>query len=284
VNTTLMARQTGRFTTGWPGPLMHALKEVNWRAFGILLPAGLLGVVAVLPLILDLVSTVAPRQDGPPLSLPLLITLALAQNGLLLAVAITLGLMLAPRVGLTMPVIEAWAGGRSAPPFGGSAVRAFALGAGAGAALVAIDVLFFLDSLSAPMRASFDTPLWKRLLAGVVYGGITEELLMRLFLLSLVVWLLGRWWRTSGRPADGAFWMGIAIVALIFGLGHLPATSLLAPLTPALVVRALWLNGIAGVAFGYLYWRHGLEAAMLGHMSAHLVIQIPGVLLISRIS
>ena len=48
----------------------------------------------------------------------------------------------------------------------------------------------------------------------------------------------------------------------------------------ALVVRALVLNGVAGVAFGYLYWRHGLEAAMLGHMSAHVVMQIPGVMLL----
>jgi membrane protease YdiL (CAAX protease family) len=104
---------------------------------------------------------------------------------------------------------------------------------------------------------------------------------MRLFLLSLIVWLAGRWWRVpTGRPADGALWMAIVIVALLFGLGHLPATSILAPLTPTLVMRALVLNGIAGVAFGYVYWRHGLEAAMLAHMSAHLVMQ-PGVMLIS---
>jgi hypothetical protein len=47
-------------------------------------------------------------------------------------------------------------------------------------------------------------------------------------------------------------------------------------------VRALVLNGIAGIVFGYLYWRHGLEAAMIGHMSAHLVMQIPGVIILTR--
>ena len=50
-------------------------------------------------------------------------------------------------------------------------------------------------------------------------------------------------------------------------------------MTPLLAVRALLLNGIAGVAFGYLYWRWGLEAAMLGHMCTHLVLQVPGVML-----
>jgi hypothetical protein len=52
------------------------------------------------------------------------------------------------------------------------------------------------------------------------------------------------------------------------------------PLTPVLIVRALVLNGIAGVVLGYLYWKNGLEAAMLGHMSAHLVMQVPGVMLL----
>ena len=104
---------------------------------------------------------------------------------------------------------------------------------------------------------------------------------MRLFLMSLVAWTLGRWWKTpAGIPAPGAFWAAIIMAAVLFGLGHLPATAAVAPLTQALVMRALVLNGVAGVAFGYLYWRHGLEAAMAGHMSAHVVMQIPGVILL----
>lgn len=263
--------------------MLRALKELDWRVFSILFAAGLIGVLAVLPLISDIVNTIPLAERGPSLPMPLIVVLALVQNGLLLAVAITSGLMLSARVGLTMPLVQAWADGKPAPAYGGVALRACGLGAAAGAALVAVELVFFLPYLSAPMRAYFDIPVWKRLLSGVVYGGITEELLMRLFLLSLVVWLLARWWRTpAGRPAAGAFWTAIVLVALIFGLGHLPATSLMAPLTVPLVVRALVLNGIAGIAFGYLCWRHGLEAAMLGHMSAHLVMQVPGVTLIVR--
>jgi membrane protease YdiL (CAAX protease family) len=57
-----------------------------------------------------------------------------------------------------------------------------------------------------------------------------------------------------GTPTSGAFWTAIILVALLFGLGHLPATSAMTPITQVLVVRALVLNGIAGIAFGYLYW------------------------------
>ena len=106
---------------------------------------------------------------------------------------------------------------------------------------------------------------------------------MRLFLVSLVAWLLGRVLKTSeGMPTSGAFWAAIILVAILFGLGHLPITAAITPLTQVLVVRALVLNGVAGIAFGYLYWRHGLEAAMLGHMSAHLVMQAPGVILLKN--
>jgi hypothetical protein len=45
---------------------------------------------------------------------------------------------------------------------------------------------------------------------------------MRLFLVSLVAWLCGRWLRTpAGLPTSGAFWIAIVLVAVIFGLGHL---------------------------------------------------------------
>jgi hypothetical protein len=54
----------------------------------------------------------------------------------------------------------------------------------------------------------------------------------------------------------------------------LPATAALAPLTPLVVLRAVVLNGLVGVAAGYLYFKHGLESAMLSHFSADLVLHV----------
>jgi membrane protease YdiL (CAAX protease family) len=260
----------------------RTLRNIDRRVFGILLAGGLLGVLAILPLASEMVRTLPVAQAGPPMPMPLVFLLALAQNGLLLAVAIGVGMTLAPRVGLTMPVIEALARRTPAPSYGGTALRAVGLGAATGAAMIGIEAVLFARHLTPPLLDYFEIPLWKRLLAGIVYGGITEELLMRLFLLSLLASLLGRWWKTpEGRPAAGAMWTAIVLVALLFGLGHLPATSLMTPLTPPVVARAFVLNGVAGVAFGWLYWRRGLEAAMLGHMGTHLVLQ-PGAMLIAR--
>jgi membrane protease YdiL (CAAX protease family) len=123
------------------------------------------------------------------------------------------------------------------------------------------------------MRDTFPIPaLWKRLLA-CFYGGIDEEILLRLFLFSLLAWLIGFAWRLpDGKPTLGVLWVANIVAAVLFGLGHLPTTAALVTLTPLLVVRALLLNGLLGVAAGYLFWRYGLEAAMLAHFSADLVV------------
>ena len=264
--------------------MFQVLKRVNWKIFTILLVAGLLGVIAVLPYMFDLLGSLSIGQAAVrDIPLPLVVTLALLQNGILLAAVIVIGMILSERIGLQMPLIRAWATGEITPKLKAIVLPGMLVGAAIGSVLVVVEAIFFLRQLPAAMHPFFEIPLWKRLLGSILYGGITEELLMRLFLLSLVAWLLGRWWKTTeGMPTAGAFWAAIIVVAVLFGLGHLPGTAAIAPLTQVLVVRALVLNGVAGFAFGYLYWRHGLEAAMLGHMSAHLVLQVPGVMLLKN--
>jgi membrane protease YdiL (CAAX protease family) len=262
--------------------ITSALREINWRVFSCLFIAALAGVLAILPMAFEMFASGAfgePSTNVMPL--PLVAALALLQNGVLLAVAIAIGLVISQRVGLQMHLIPSWVNGERARDLKAVILPGMVLGAIVGVCLIAIEALFFLRQLPKPMQQLFEIPLWKRLLAGVVYGGITEELLMRLFLMSLVAWILKRVWSTpAGLPNRTAFWVAIVFVALLFGVGHLPATAVVTPLTPMIVARALVLNGVAGIAFGYLYWRHGLEAAMLGHMSTHLVMQGPGVMLL----
>jgi hypothetical protein len=166
-------------------------------------------------------------------------------------VAILIGMSLSKRVGLRMPLVEASTTGTRASLRQAGVRPALLAAAAVGVVLVAIEALVFLPYLPEAMHPLFAIPLWKRLLAGVLYGGITEELLMSLFLMSFVAWLCGRLVGTrDGLPTPSAFWMAIVLVAVIFGLGHLPAMSVITPLTPALVVRALVLNGVAGSRSG----------------------------------
>ena len=78
----------------------------------------------------------------------------------------------------------------------------------------------------------------------------------------------------DGRPSATGFWIADLLAAVLFGLGHLPLTSMLAPLTVLIVIRAVVLNGLLGLAFGYLYWTRGLESAMVAHFSADLLLHV----------
>ena len=70
------------------------------------------------------------------------------------------------------------------------------------------------------------------------------------------------------------FWGAIAVAALLFGAGHLPAAAKIWGLEDIVVVRTIALNAIAGIAFGWLYWKRGIEMAMLGHFSADIVLHV----------
>src|SRR5688572_29366544 len=191
-------------------------RPFNRRVFVLLFVAGMCGVVALLPFAVDLLASLPVDQTASDMPMPLVVTLALVQNGILLAAAIAIGLVLSERIGLRMPLINDWATGAHSPNVKAVVVPGVLVGAAAGAVLVSVEALFFLRNLPRGMQSMFEIPLWKRLLAGLVYGGITEELLMRLFLMSLVAWTLGRWWKTpAGIPAPGAFWAAIIIVAVL---------------------------------------------------------------------
>jgi membrane protease YdiL (CAAX protease family) len=91
--------------------------------------------------------------------------------------------------------------------------------------------------------------------------------------MTLIAWII---WKIAckGRAAPTAvvFWIAIVVAAVLFGVGHLPATASVWPLTTIVVVRAIALNGLAGLAFGFFYWRWGLEHAMLAHFCADIAL------------
>lgn len=253
--------------------------EFFWSEFAILCGAALLGVVCITPYTLelsrDMLKKAQERMHRPPWVLTLL---QVVQGFVLMAVATGLGLLIAHHIGLGAPLLEGLLAGKSVMTQAQAAIApALILGAVSATVLLLLEITVFWPRLPQAMRTSFPIPaLWKRFLA-CFYGGIDEELLCRLFLLSLLAWLIGLVWHVpDGKPAPGALWLANILAAVIFGLGHLPTTAALVRLNPLLIVRAILLNGIVGVAFGYLFWQYGLEAAMLAHFTADIVLHIVG--------
>lgn len=112
-------------------------------------------------------------------------------------------------------------------------------------------------------------------IASVLYGGVVEEVMLRLFMLSLLAWL---GWKVFFRKAEkapaGVIVAANVISALLFAAGHLPATAMLFEITPLVLLRCFLFNGGFGLFFGWLYRRFGIQYAMIGHALAHIVSKL----------
>lgn len=246
------------------------------RRAGALFGLGLLGVAS-------LGATIAlsgALPEVPGLAPAVVLALSLATPTVLLLTGVLVGTWAAPKVGFRSLLADRVTSGR--PVFERLrpvAPRALAAGLALGLLLVALDVAFApLGATPAPVRSA---SAWEVLASAPVrflYGGLTEELMLRWGLLSLVAWV---GWRAMGgvhRPGPAVMWPAIGITALVFGLGHLPALAGLGPLSPAVVLRTVLLNAVGGVVYGWFLWRYHLEAAMLAHVGTHVTLLTVSVL------
>jgi membrane protease YdiL (CAAX protease family) len=226
---------------------------------------GLPGVVVTAWLVLPIL--VANR----PLPVPLWVAqwASAAQSAALLALAAALGAALAPRVGLAAPVLSAFIEGKPMLEALRPQLAPGMMGGVMGAAVIWLFTSFAPDAL-AQVQTHYAMPAVARLL----YGGVTEEVLIRWGLMTLLVWLF---WRIgqggAGSPSAMAVYAAIGISAVVFGLGHLPAVSaIVGHISPSVAVYVVAGNAVFGLVAGWLYWRFGLECAMLAHALAHAIV------------
>jgi membrane protease YdiL (CAAX protease family) len=253
-----------------------------WRLLGVLVAGAICGAAASFPFVF---SVYADLLRTSPVPLPVVVLLSLVQNSALLAVVAGIGLLITKKVGLPgAPFIEARLYGTSTEKRLSSIINpALLTGVSVGATLILLFFVLLKEEIpKLPFGKAALLPLWKRLLL-CLYGGLTEEVLMRLFVFSLLVWLLSKVWRSeTGGPRSMLFWAANIILAIVFGLGHLGSVIPLMPITANIVVAALLLNGIASFAFTLVYWKRGLEASMLAHFITDLMIYVIGPSFIPR--
>jgi hypothetical protein len=198
--------------------------------------------------------------------LPVIVLKAAVETGMLCWLLGWLGLYLGAPYGLDAPWLRAWVYQRPRDPARRPHWwRAVMLGVLAALLVVGLSAL-------GPKHAEDTVQAWRGALASF-YGGIVEEVLCRLLLVSALVWLLARCNRRVARP--WMFVLAIVLAALLFGAGHLPAAHAAGLLgTPLLVARIVLLNAGVAVVFGGLFWKYGLEHAMLAHFCADLMLHV----------
>jgi hypothetical protein len=241
------------------------------KVFLALFALGLPGVVALIPTVIDQLDMLPPELADLPA--PVAVALALLNPIILLAIAVAIGTLLAHRVGLRSLVAEKVRSGHAIwPELRPHIPMAFLAGVFLLVVVIGLDALidpFAGTELAGEMATEGN--LIGQLLLGVFYGGIVEELLLRWGVMTLLVWIGWRLLqRGQGRPRPALVWMAIVLAALLFGIGHLPALAAMLSLTPVIVIRTVLLNALGGLIFGWLFWRHSLEVAMVAHASFHV--------------
>ena len=146
---------------------------------------------------------------------------------------------------------------------------------------VVFGVLFSLDywtfgAAMPELRTGLDHITLNNWLASVLYGGVVEELMLRLFfmsLIALVLWKLLK--KQEVQPPVGILVAANIIAVLLFAAGHLPATFMMfGSLTPMLLFRCFLLNGGFGLFFCWAYRKYGIQYAMIAHAGLHIVSKL----------
>lgn len=187
---------------------------------------------------------------------------------ILLIVATVIGTLLYDKVNFKLPIIESLPN-KSNPTETAEILKYGIIGGLISGILIMLTAIAFKPILPTEfleIGEKFKPPLITRFL----YGGLTEEILIRFGIMTFFVWLL---FKVSGKLNPIIYWIGIVFSSIIFGFGHLPIVYTLIGTPPTeLLLYIILGNAVGGMVFGWLYWKKGLEAAMIGHIVAHIVM------------
>lgn len=228
-------------------------RRFNWRAFAILVALCFLGNLGGIPL---------QVRIGIPIEPPRLwMTATLISAGV-----IAIGLLAASRTGLGAPVLEGLL-----PK--ADRTRWFRNG------LAYVVLMVMVGSpISLLANRGIDPgtyPLGWELLTASFKAGVVEEIFSRLLLVSGFTWI-GRllWHENDGSPTHGVYWGAILLAGLMFGWAHVDSQMGTPGASFGDYTLIMTLSTLLGIYFGWLYWRLGLEWAMLAHFAYDVFISM----------
>ena len=143
--------------------------------------------------------------------------------------------------------------------------------------LFGLDYWIFGNHIPEAAEACRDVTV-SSVIASVLYGGVVEEVMLRLFVMSLLSFIL---WKIFYRAVPKEkipvriFVVANVIAALLFAAGHLPETFLTFQTVDVIaIIRCFLYNGGLGLVFGWLYRNYGIQYAMIGHAGTHIISRL----------
>jgi hypothetical protein len=246
--------------------------KVTWKLAGILTVAALVGSLLVVPFVRDLMLQTS-MANIPRSALPLVLVLSVVIELFLSILAIAAGLGLGQQVGLGAPCLRRWLEGDA------DAIRrivrsvGLAIGVGVGLGILVVLSSLPLENMMPKEAANIVAPSpWIGFLASLG-AGIREEIWLRLGFMGFLTWLAAKV-TAQTSPSPTTVWGANILAALLFGLIHIPQAASILGLNAAVIAFVMIGNGVPGVAFGWLYWRRGLIAAMVAHFMLDVVLKV----------
>ena len=150
-----------------------------------------------------------------------------------------------------------------------------------GMVMILSDLLFFGNYSQAIIDSYSAKPTIPYLIAMVTYGGVIEEVMLRLFFMSLIAYILHKiFGKKNEKPTTAILIISNFIAALLFAAGHLPITFMMLGSSPIIIFRCFLLNGGLALLFGYLYRKYGFRYSMIAHGGCHIVSKLIWILFI----
>lgn len=247
------------------------MKKQNIKLGLILLCLGMIGVFSILTMEIPLPpeAEIILRKSFSPLQIKIL---ALVNPTIMLIFAVVLGTILHQKVNLKVPIIERLVGIKSYHSPNLYDILKYGILGG----IISGGVLSFIGFLFKPILPKefiiLGETLQPTLTVRFLYGGLTEEILMRFGVMTFVTWIASK---ILNGTQPTVYWIGIIIASVIFAIGHFPITYQ-AVETPSfgLLSYVFIGNSVGGVIFGWLYWKKGLESAFIAHICTHIIMII----------
>ena len=215
---------------------------------------GIVGVLSLVPFVIKII----PSKVLLKYSISTITILSLLQPVVLVCVCAAIGTTLTKRIGfktifdkISSTKNSLWLILRSQFVYGvpigiSGAIIAY---------LIAPDYIAYLNSVPQVSR---------------IFGGIYEEIVIRWGIMTLIVWTLWRLGQKGvGVPKKSLIWSGIILSQILFASGHtfilirFGITNPIWSIATIFIVTFLW---------GWLFWKRGIESAIVAHMSFHIFV------------
>ena len=236
----------------------------------ILWTIGIIGVLSLLMTPFPL--TIFPKEIQHKIDPSTFQYLMLINPIILITFGTIIGYFSASKVGLKTPILDNLFQPERLSIATVSDIVKYALSGGVIAGIIIVSLSVLCSPLLPVELLDLEKQFQPHFLTRFLYGGITEEIIVRWGIMSLIMLIFKSIFKNNSSLF---WWISIVISSILFGLGHLPITFMLVKnTTPFLIFFIVLSNSIFGIISGWLFWKKGLEASIIAHIATHCVLML----------